>query len=72
MVQVPSDEHRRRRAQESRVRRALAHQGERLWIPRGRYQWEYGPYAVVDVERNMIVAWGCDLDDLERELRAER
>jgi hypothetical protein len=69
VTQVQSDEERRRRAQESRVRRALARRGERLWKPRSRYQWEYGPYAVVDVARNEIVAWGCDLDELERELR---
>ncbi len=64
---------RARRAQEARVRRGLARQGQRLWIPRGQRAWtEFGPYAVVDSSSSALVAWGCDLDTLERQLREER
>lgn len=69
MTTPPRTEERVRRAQESRVRRALARQGEKLWIPRGRWADQYGPYAVVEARTNVLIAWGCDLDELERELR---
>jgi len=50
---------------EARVRRQLARNGERLWKPRGRHEAEYGPYAVIDLSTNAVMARGCTLDDLE-------
>ncbi len=49
-------------------RRRLARNGERLWIPRGRYESQYGPYAVVDLHTNAVIQYGATLEDVERDL----
>ena len=48
----------------ARIRRRLAHDGERLIKPR---EGSYGPYCIVDNESNFIRAH-CDLEDLGRKL----
>jgi hypothetical protein len=55
-------------AKERRVRRALARNGQRLWkiSSRSSYSAEYGPCAIVDLQRNALVEWGWDLDELDR------
>ncbi len=59
-------------ARESRVRRALARQGQRLWkVRRGRDQWEYGPYATIDASTTAIVLRGVTLEDIEAGVSAE-
>jgi hypothetical protein len=57
-------------AVESRVRRALACQGEMLHKvrPESCDYYGYGPYYVVD-ERNCVVSAQHDLEQLARELR---
>lgn len=60
-------------AQERRIQRLLAKQGETLRKVREDSKWfdQYGPYTIVD-ERNCVVASGItDLDELERELKKE-
>ena len=56
-------------ALESRIRRQLAKNGQRLVKPRseqGRQQ--LGDAYVVDSSTNAVVASNCDLDDLAAEL----
>lgn len=57
----------------SRVARALAAAGERLWKPRAgtRACDDYGPYAVVD-DRNILQSWGHHIDALARDLGVMR
>lgn len=52
-----------------RISRKLAHDSERLITPRygSRMELEYGPRYIVD-DRNIMIAWSCDLEDLGREL----
>jgi hypothetical protein len=53
----------------SRIRRALARDGERLITPRegSSDALQYGPHYIVD-DRNCMQAWCCDLEDLGREI----
>jgi hypothetical protein len=49
-----------------RINRRLAHEGERMCIPRGQHN-QLGPYYIVN-DRNVITAYGCDLETVAREL----
>lgn len=59
------------KSRESRVRRRLARDGYRLWVPRGRHQAEFGPYAIVENDRNLIGPRGLSLDATEEWANAE-
>lgn len=56
------------RSRLARLRRAAAYRGHRIWKLRTsepQYA-EHGPYAVVDIKTNGVVASQLDLDGLEK------
>jgi len=58
-----------------KLRRVAAADGLHLTKYRTRSPWfnQYGPYALVDVSTNVMVAYGiADLDTVEREVTAWR
>ena len=55
-------------ALESRIRRQLAKNGQRLVKPRSEQGRQQLGHHVVDVSTNAVVASNCDLDDLAAEL----
>ena len=55
-------------AVEQRIRRALAHDGQRLCIPRSEAAWQSLGVHVLDASNNTVIAWQCDLNQLANEL----
>lgn len=55
---------------ESRLRRRAAREGLRLTKFResARDYHRYGPYALIDLGMNYLVAYGLDLDEVEEQL----
>lgn len=55
-------------AREDRVRRALHREGYSLMVPRGRWRYQYGPYATVEDRSNCLASYGVSLEELEADL----
>jgi hypothetical protein len=70
-VQIISEQARQRASRVRRVRRIAARNGLRLVAYRATNRWfnQYGPYALVDVATDGMVAYGmADLTAVERQL----
>jgi hypothetical protein len=54
-------------AREQRARRRLRRFGFRLWKVRDNSRWwsQYGPYSLIDADRNMIVLDSMTIEQVE-------
>ena len=59
---------------ESQLRSRARAEGLKLIKYRENSRWyhDYGPYALVDPATTGLIAWGMDLETVERELRRSR
>jgi len=53
---------------ESRIRRVLSIQNQKLMKLRPRWHSGYGEYAIVDATSNQLIRWHVCIDDLANEL----